>query len=295
MVHQQHTGDVGWDGLIFDDEATLARDPFYAEFLGRIGLRYFISGVLTNTRRQFGVVAVQRSPKQGHVGGSEIKRMRLLLPHLQQALDVAARLGQRVDARASFEHALDWLADGVALIGSDGAVTYANDALQTMARRNDGLRIAKGRLIFAAPDAAARLQAAIGCIDGLHDGNPGPLQVSDFAAARPSGAPPYVVSTRPLFGNSPDSRAIIFIHDPLRRHAVAIDLLREMFGFTEAEASLAQSIQSGVSLAEYARTRAVSLNTVYTHLRRLKEKTGCNRMPALIRKLNDVQVPLWLD
>jgi DNA-binding CsgD family transcriptional regulator len=39
----------------------------------------------------------------------------------------------------------------------------------------------------------------------------------------------------------------------------------------------------------------LSLNTVYTHLRRIKEKTICHRMPELIRKLNDLHIPLRLD
>ncbi len=45
-------------------------------------------------------------------------------------------------------------------------------------------------------------------------------------------------------------------------------------------------------LSDYARTGGLSLNTVYTHLRRLREKTGCSRMPELIRRLNDLQMPL---
>jgi hypothetical protein len=34
---------------------------------------------------------------------------------------------------------------------------------------------------------------------------------------------------------------------------------------------------------------ALSANTIYTHLRRIKEKSGY-RMPALIRRLNDLQM-----
>jgi DNA-binding CsgD family transcriptional regulator len=54
-------------------------------------------------------------------------------------------------------------------------------------------------------------------------------------------------------------------------------------------------VQSGMSPGDYAREHAVSVNTVYTHLRRIKEKTGCHRMAELIRRLNDLQVPLRLD
>jgi DNA-binding CsgD family transcriptional regulator len=64
---------------------------------------------------------------------------------------------------------------------------------------------------------------------------------------------------------------------------------------TDAEASLAQALQTGVPLGDYAQARAVSLNTVYTHLRGIKEKTGCHSMGELIRKLNDLQIPLRID
>jgi len=120
---------------------------------------------------------------------------------------------------------------------------------------------------------------------------------ADFPVARASGAPPYLVSVRPIPRNRRDSRpemaadAIVFIRDPTSRNTAAIRLLREVFGLTDAEASLAQALQSGISPGDYAAARAVSLNTVYTHLRRIKEKTGCNRMAELIHKLNDLQVP----
>jgi DNA-binding CsgD family transcriptional regulator len=65
-----------------------------------------------------------------------------------------------------------------------------------------------------------------------------------------------------------------------------------MFGFTKAEASVAHALQSGLSPDEYARQRRVSPNTVYTHVHRIKQKTGCRRLAQLIRKLNDLQVPL---
>jgi DNA-binding CsgD family transcriptional regulator len=91
---------------------------------------------------------------------------------------------------------------------------------------------------------------------------------------------------------SPHAAAIVFVRDPLARNPAATDTLRELFGLTEAEAVLAQALQSGMTLFAYARRRALSLNTVYTHLRRLREKTGCSRMPELIHKLNELRVPL---
>jgi DNA-binding CsgD family transcriptional regulator len=55
------------------------------------------------------------------------------------------------------------------------------------------------------------------------------------------------------------------------------------------------ALQQGISVTDYARERALSLNTAYTHLRRIKEKTGCKRMGELIRWLNDRRLPLRRD
>lgn len=94
---------------------------------------------------------------------------------------------------------------------------------------------------------------------------------------------------------SPHAAAIVFVRDPLAGRSAATGTLRELFGLTEAEAALAQALQSGVTLTEYARQRALSLNTVYTHLRRLREKTGCSRMAELIHRLNELRLPLRRD
>ena len=51
----------------------------------------------------------------------------------------------------------------------------------------------------------------------------------------------------------------------------------------------------GALIVTAVTTLGGSLNTAYTHLRHLREKTGCSRMPELIRKLNEVQVPLRLS
>jgi DNA-binding CsgD family transcriptional regulator len=116
---------------------------------------------------------------------------------------------------------------------------------------------------------------------------------------RQDGAPSYLLSVRPLLDpkGAPygEPCAIVFVRDPLSYRSVDVATLREVFGLTEAEACLAKSLQAGQAPANYARERALSLNTVYTHLRRLKDKIGCSRMTELLRKLNELQVPLRPD
>jgi DNA-binding CsgD family transcriptional regulator len=293
---RQRTGDLGWDYQIFD-EGGLARDPFYAEFLPRIGFRYFVSGVLKQTAHEFAAVAVQRSPAQGHASATDIAAMRRLVPHFRQAIEVASRLKRGSAASRSLESALDWLADGVALVAADGSVVYVNDALQAIVRRGPSLRIAKGAFEFTSSDARTRFAAAIAAVISRRAGQPHNEAVADFAIAREADVPPYLVSVRPLRGkegSGVEARAvaIVFVRDPLSRTPAPTAMLRDVFGFTEAEAKLARALQAGSSLAAYARESRLSLNTVYTHLRRTKEKAGCKRLGELVHKLNELQVPL---
>lgn len=227
--------------------------------------------------------------------------MRQIAPHVPQAFDLARRLEGAGNVRHALERALDWLADGVALISAGGKVTYVNEAFRAIAARNDGIGLVKGAIAFAAAQGRERLEVAIASVNRLRAGDTLAASVSDFPVARPSGAQPYLVSVRPLLDHGRGDRiekesiAIVFIRDPLGRAITATQMMRELFGLTDSEASLAQALQAGMSLADYARSRAVSLNTVYTHLRRIREKTGCNRMTELIRKLNDLRVSLRLD
>jgi DNA-binding CsgD family transcriptional regulator len=289
------TGRIAGD-YEFLDEAAMRHDPFYAEFLPRLDLRYSLAGTVLQTDDEFSVVAIQRSAKQGHVGKNEISVMRHLLPHVGQAFDVARRLKGATDASGAFERALDWLVDGVALLDADGAVVFANANFHAIARRDDGLRLRKGTIEFAAGEARDRLNSALAAAARLADGDVRAPITSDFAAPRRAGGEPYLVSVRPLLdksrAQSAKSVAIVFVRDPLARNAAAIGTLRDLFGLTEAEAALAQAVQSGTTITDYARTRRLSLNTIYTHLRRLREKTGSSRLPELIHKLNEVRLPL---
>ena len=49
---------------------------------------------------------------------------------------------------------------------------------------------------------------------------------------------------------------------------------------------------SGVTTTAYAAERRLSLNTVCSHLKRIREKTGCKSLPELIRKFGELSVPV---
>jgi DNA-binding CsgD family transcriptional regulator len=202
------------------------------------------------------------------------------------------RLKRAGDMQHALEYALDWFADGVALVRADSTVVYANESFQAIARRDDGIRLRKGLIEFADAEARNKFKAAIATVLRLRAGTPDRASATDFVAARSAGGQPYMVAVRPSIGRSAPRQAaqaaIVFLRELGASFTATKGTLRELFGLTEAEAALAQALQSGIALGDYARTRSLTLNTVYTHLRRLREKAGCNRMPELVHMLNEL-------
>jgi DNA-binding CsgD family transcriptional regulator/PAS domain-containing protein len=295
MVLNQRAGSLNWDYRILDENA-MAHDPFYAEFLARVGLRYFMSVVVEQTRDRLTVVTVQRTPQQGHVGEREIALMQRLGPHLQRAYQTRMRLDTTPRRESLFEHALDLLSDGVALLRRDGGIVYLNEALRLLAGREKDFRIKRDTIEFVSPEMRNRFAAALAAVERIDD-PAAALLPADFAVPRDNGLPPYTVSVRPLRAGRDrteqyDAVAMLLVHDPLQQHVSGKRMLQELYGLTNAESHLVQALSTGLTAVAYAKGRGVSITTVYTHLKRTREKTGWRSVAELTRRFHELSVSL---
>jgi len=296
FILRQDAGHVTWDHQILDEDS-MRRDAFYSEFLSHLGLRYFLGAMLEHTPEKVALVSVQRTLKQGHVDKREIELMRRLVPHYQRAQDVATRLNSAGDNRGLLENVLDWLTDGVALLRADGDIVYANDALREIAQCSDGFQISDCAIEFRDPNARRRFGVALEAVQRIGDPSCD-ARPTDFPVPRVDGMPAYIVSVRPLVrGQLQTTRHVqaeimVLIRDPLSRRSATTKILQDLFSLTNAEAYLAQAVCNGVTTGAYASERRISLNTVYSHLKHIREKTGCKSVPELIRKFADLNVPL---
>jgi DNA-binding CsgD family transcriptional regulator/PAS domain-containing protein len=295
-ILNQRAGELGWDHKFFDEE-TMERYPFYSVFLARLDLRYFISAVLEQTPDRAAVVSVQRTRKQGHVQGPEILLMQRLHPHFLRSYDMRRRLKIENFRSDILENALDLLADGVALLRADGRLVYANEALRKLAGHGIDFSIGRGALEFSSPDVRGRFDAALSTAQHFGDPcrDPGP---TDFGVPREGGLPPYTVSVRPLLRGKSSQKSehiatlMVLVHDPLDRNLAAGRMLQDLFGLTRAEAHLVCALGTGTTAGAYADKRQVSIATVYTHLRRTREKTGWKSVAELTRRFNEMNMTL---
>ena len=111
-----------------------------------------------------------------------------------------------------------------------------------------------------------------------------------IAIERPSGRRPYPFMVSSLVRISAESTrddaiCIIFVSDPEWRQITTIDMLKTLYGLTNAEAELVQHLMQGNSLESAAEHRGVTMNTARSQLKQVFAKTETNRQGELLRLL----------
>jgi DNA-binding CsgD family transcriptional regulator len=181
-----------------------------------------------------------------------------------------------------------------AVVNGNGSILYATRAAEVMLRKGDAIRTVGGRLCSLGMsqteclmklirDAAATAAGGQGSAGGtVSIPRLGRLLVTVLVAPfRPAqcGAGAAVPA------------AILFIRDPEHSQLPSERALRELFGLTPAEATIAVQLVRGFSIAQTAARHRLSTNTVRSHLKNIFGKTGVNRQSQLTAViLNSVAV-----
>ena len=77
----------------------------------------------------------------------------------------------------------------------------------------------------------------------------------------------------------------VLANDPEHAPALDVQMLRDWYGLTPAEARVAVLLASGFSLDEIVERLGIGANTVRTHLKSIFAKTDTRRQGELIRLL----------
>lgn len=208
-----------------------------------------------------------------------------LLRHIRRAHRLATRIDRSEQERSVYSSTLDRLAVGAIFLDAQGKVIHATRVAQELIDSRDGLQLLRGGL--AAADAADNrlLQTAIrGKL--THEATAPRQQPQTLVVSRPSGARELglIVHSLRCAPEAPGGfAAVVMIRDPDRSGEPERAILRNLFAMTAAEAEVACSLTSGLSLDETAQSLNISRNTARTHLRSIFSKSGISRQTELMR------------
>ena len=281
-----------WRTRVLTDEDWIAKDDFvrteyYNDFLRPLKCHSVMMIRLSLQANRPSVINIARPPARDQFGTGELEVVSRLHAHLIRAFE----LGRHLDAeRAVSESAaalFEQSANGVFLLDAGGMLLRASLVGEAMLARGGALTVRGGRLTAREAAAARRLEGLVGAAAALDPAKRSAGSMVLPARERLEGlavtVAPVGVEHSPIFDDGP--RVLVCVTDPRAGVRLPQETLRDLFGLTRAEATLALALFDGDSLAEAARRQGVSLNTARVHLARVFEKTGVNRQGALIALL----------
>ncbi len=270
------------------DESELRDTRYYAEFMHDAGIGHGMAlRMYAQGPNDLAMLTINRDWQTGYFDEHECELARSLLPHLCNAYALQQRLGWLHHESRNFHAALDQLTDGVLLLNAEGQLQFCNSTARQMEADRLFARHPDGRLRLCWPADEQRLRrtlpqlcASIGSrplIQQLH-GRDGAL--AGTLKFCPAG---MVAGTH---WSQYDTRVIAFVKTVASGSTASLgEELQRQWGFTSAEAQLAQWLMQGLSLSEAAEHGGVTINTVRTQLRSLFDKTQTRRQSELMRVL----------
>lgn len=278
-------------------EAELAALPYYRDFLAPAGIVDLFAVDLAD--RGSGMMLRLRGSRTTGVqpfGSDEMAIVRELLPHLQAALELHARLlGQR-SLLSLYERSADRLGIGAALLTEAREVVFANAVLREMQGHGCPLRLRASHVAGTRPEDDAPLQAALDHLLDSPEEDGQPEGIHLLLGAR-DGAAWSVLAEQVRDPIPADPRArpavMLLVRAPGHFHPPTADQLVRQFALTPAEAQLALQLAQGRTIDEAAIAAGVSRNTVRNQLAAIFSKTGINRQADLVRLILEVGANLW--
>jgi DNA-binding CsgD family transcriptional regulator/PAS domain-containing protein len=267
--------------LDFMTQDEIKRSPYYQEFLGREGLRWF-AGVKIMAGEDAWCLSIQRSIDQGPFSKEELESLATLSAPLSSAATTARALGY---ARAEGALGAFEFSDlGAILFDRFGKVLRVNGAAERLL--GEDFSILRGRIKSSDPDATRQLDRA------LHAMQP--------AKGQPALMPPVLLprqgSRRPLIAFATrlaevsqnlfaPCQTILVIYDLNARPQPAEATLRHCFGLSGAEARLASALAVGNTLDDAAEELRITKETARHELKSVFAKLNVHRQSQLVALL----------
>jgi DNA-binding CsgD family transcriptional regulator len=272
------------DAMVMDTE-NFRTTEFYNEWC--VPQRYF-SGAALNLATSGGWRASLMISGDRQYDGSVLRILDTVAPHLIRAFQLNQVLHEAQSLGLSVFAALEFLDRGVLVAGVGGAVRTANGMAERILSEGDGLLLRDGQIVCSSASETRLLEQMIGrCAAGLTNPDEGRMQVSRSEGRSPLWLQCLSFPSSAWWPGFTPPRAMVFIVDPDMRKEQVIQRLRQRYGLTPAEASLAWEIVRSGGRKSAAEHRGISVATARSQLTSIFDKTGVRRQAELVRLLLD--------
>lgn len=285
------------------DDAFVARDPFFQEFLLPHGGRHTSYAKLLQDGDSAVLLLLQGARGRPPLGEEELALLDRLRPHLGSAVRMHTEWRGRLVGETGLAcRIVSRLRQALVLTDADLRIVYCNPAAQRLLARANAFSERNGHLVCRNREDDARLRSAVFALAGANT----PARPTDSAVIRVIGSgfinPVMVLATglgadEADAGGSPAddpqatddaparARVMLLLHDTARRRQIDPAVIGEVFQLTRAEAEVATGLAEGMSIEEIAAARGVTLETVRAQIRAVYGKADVRSRADLVRML----------
>lgn len=203
-----------------------------------------------------------------------------LLPHISQALVMEQAMREGEAAQDLLGQTLEMLPVGIALVDDSLNILTMNRQADISLRESGILGNHGGRVRINNREHHRTLHQFIQ--QSLQAGTSHTLMLNDHGAAR---SVSLMVCPADVVRETDQQNAAavtLFISNPDINNLVNESTVAELYGLSEAEASLTRHLIEGLSMSEMAERRSVSEHTVRTQFKSIFRKTDTNRQAELV-------------
>jgi DNA-binding CsgD family transcriptional regulator len=284
--------------LVFQDDQLLSRkesgdSSFVRDWLDKQGDFGAATGMvlLREGTRQL-VLEVRYAERAGAELRDRVTNcLNELSGHFQRAFEISRR-ARFSNSPGYLDGVVDDLPFAIFFVNAEMQIQYCNANADALRRTAGGpFKTADGVLRAADPEADAALRRAVTRAIATRRSPSSALQILPkqgeehyFATVRPAARTGYQGQLHDVV-LEPSPLVMLILHGSREAASLPSDLLWRAFSFSDAEASLAEALLAGDTLADYARFKAVSKQTLRNQLVGVMRKTGTNRQAELISLL----------
>ena len=276
--------------VMLDHEHISARqasqNSVYTDWLVPLGLRHTAAVAVRVEGNARDFISFMRPRDAGVYGAQDKAFLEHLMPHIERAGRLRARMGQLCGQAAWGLAALDALAQALLVVDARCRLQHSNPAAERLLATFGTLQCVHGGLRCTSGEAHARLQGLVSAACA----NP-----AKAAALVPQGSRSSQSLLRltalPLAANHAFAApwqqplALIFLTLPGSMVLQNQGLVGEMLGLSPSETRLLLLLAGGKTVKDYALMEGCSWHTARTHMKNLMRKTGCHRQVELVQLL----------
>lgn len=209
---------------------------------------------------------------------------------LQRAFDVMGQIETLHSRLQASEDALDGIRCGVFVLDADATIQFANRAARSLLAAGDGL-VSVGRTLGARINGdGAALRALVAWAAGGSGPRGARAQTGSLRIQRGVDRLPLAATAVPATPRQGPlgeeiRHVLLFVADPAAQCGIARELLRDAFGLTEREVSVALATLRLGGLPAAAAQLRIALTTARSHLQHVFDKTGTRNQVALAQML----------